>query len=115
MARAVPKASRKSSSSPKAGASERNNAVTLKRIAAQIYEAHEISKSRTESILADAIDVITKSLKKGERIRLSGLGIFQVKKRAARMGRNPSTGEPVKIKAGKKVTFRPLKELKEAI
>ena len=49
------------------------------------------------------------------RIRIGGLGILQVRKRAARMGRNPATGEPIKIKASKKVAFRAAKELKEAV
>jgi DNA-binding protein HU-beta len=54
-------------------------------------------------------------LKRGERIKLSGLGIFQVRHRAARMGRNPATGEPIAIKASKKVAFRAAKDLKMAI
>ena len=57
----------------------------------------------------------SKHLKKGDRIRIGGLGILQVRKRAARMGRNPATGEPIKIKASKKVAFRAAKELKEAV
>jgi DNA-binding protein HU-beta len=59
--------------------------------------------------------MITKHLKKGERVKISGLGILQVRKRAARMGRNPATGEAIKIKASKKVAFRAAKDLKEAI
>ena len=58
---------------------------------------------------------MTKHLKKGERIRMAGLGILQVRKRAARMGRNPATGEAIKIKASKKVAFRASKDLKEAV
>jgi DNA-binding protein HU-beta len=58
---------------------------------------------------------ITKHLKKGERVRIVGLGILQVRKRAARMGRNPATGEAIQIKASKKVAFRAAKELKEAV
>ena len=58
---------------------------------------------------------MTKHLKKGDRIRIVGLGILQVRKRAARMGRNPATGEAIKIKASKKVAFRAAKDLKEAI
>ena len=65
--------------------------------------------------LEDLIVNVTKHLKKGARIRLNGLGILQVKKRAARMGRNPATGEAIKIKASKKVAFRASKDLKEAI
>ena len=63
----------------------------------------------------DAIGMITKHLKKGARVRLNGLGILVVRKRAARMGRNPATGEAIKIKASKKVAFRASKDLKEAI
>ena len=58
---------------------------------------------------------MTKHLKNGERIRIASLGILQVRKRPARMGRNPATGEPIKIKASKKVAFRAAKDLKEAI
>jgi DNA-binding protein HU-beta len=61
------------------------------------------------------VDMITKHLKKGDRVRIVGLGILQVRKRAARVGRNPATKEPIPIKPGKKVTFRAVKELKEAI
>ena len=61
------------------------------------------------------MDRIAKHLKKGERVRIVGLGILQVRKRAARVGRNPATGEPIQIKASKKVAFRAAKELKEAV
>jgi DNA-binding protein HU-beta len=54
-------------------------------------------------------------LKKGARIRINGLGTLEVRKRAARMGRNPATGEAIKIKASKKVAFRAAKDLSEAI
>ena len=66
-------------------------------------------------MLGEVITLVVKHLKKGDRIRLVGLGIFQVRKRAARMGRNPATGEAIKIKASKKVAFRAAKELKEAV
>ena len=65
-------------------------------------------------IAAHAGSAIT-HLKKGERVKIAGLGILQVRNRAARMGRNPATGEPIQIKASKKVAFRPTKELKMAI
>ncbi|MFX6980565.1 HU family DNA-binding protein, partial [Acinetobacter baumannii] len=63
----------------------------------------------------DLVARIARHLKKGERIRIVGLGILRVRRRAARMGRNPATGEPVPIKASKKVAFRPAKELAEAV
>ena len=67
--------------------------VTLKHLAAALAEDHELSKKAAEAILTDMVGRITKHLKKGERIRIVGLGILQVRKRAARMGRNPATGE----------------------
>jgi DNA-binding protein HU-beta len=80
-----------------------------------IAEAQELSKKQAETILTDLVTMITNHLKKGERIRIVGLGILQVRKRAARMGRNPATGEAIQIKASKKVAFRAAKELKEAV
>ena len=89
--------------------------VTLKHLAATIAEDNELSKKQSEAILGGFITQVVKHLKKGERIRIGGLGILQVRKRAARMGRNPATGEAIHIKASKKVAFRAAKELKEAV
>jgi DNA-binding protein HU-beta len=89
--------------------------VSTRNLASQIAEAHELSQKAANAILEDLITNITKHLKKGARIRLNGLGILVVRKRAARMGRNPATGEAIKIKASKKVAFRASKELKESI
>jgi DNA-binding protein HU-beta len=89
--------------------------VTLKHLAAEIAEAHEVPKTRAETMLADTVVRLARHLVKGNKVRIVGLGIFQVKRREARMGRNPQTGEAVKIKASKKVTFRAGKELKEAV
>jgi len=89
--------------------------VTLKHIAAKLAERHDMPKKQAEALMNDIVDTIVGHLKKGERIRLVGLGVLQVRKRAARMGRNPATGEPIQIKASKKVAFRAAKELKEAI
>lgn len=89
--------------------------VTLKHLGAQLAEDHEMPKKQADAILGDLVGLVTKHLKRGDRIRIGGLGILQVRKRAARMGRNPATGEPIKIKASKKVAFRAAKELKESI
>jgi DNA-binding protein HU-beta len=89
--------------------------VTLKHLAAALSEEHELSKKSAEASRNDLVGRITTHLKKGERIRIVGLGILQVRKRAARMGRNPATGEAIHIKASKKVAFRAAKELKEAV
>jgi DNA-binding protein HU-beta len=92
-----------------------NRPVTLKHLAAALAEQHQLTKKGGEALLNDLVGLITKHLKKGERIRIVGLGILQVRKRAARMGRNPATGEAIKIKASKKVAFRAAKELKMAV
>src|SRR5438874_13494921 len=80
--------------------------VTLKHLAATLAAEHQLTKKAGEALLGDLVGLITKHLKKGERIRMAGLGILQVRKRAARMGRNPATGEAIKIKASRKVAFR---------
>ena len=89
--------------------------VTLRHLAETLSESHELPKKQVMSMLEDMVTTVTKHLKRGARIRIGGLGILQVRKRPARMGRNPATGEPIKIKASKKVAFRVAKELKEAV
>ena len=89
--------------------------VTLKHLAAEVADKHEIPKKQAELMLGEVIASIGKQLKKGSKIRIVGLGILQVRKRAARMGRNPQTGEAIKIKASKKIAFRAAKDLKDSI
>jgi DNA-binding protein HU-beta len=89
--------------------------ITLNQLAASLAEEHQLTKRAGRELLVNLVSLITKHLKKGERIRIAALGILQVRKRAARMGRNPATGEAIKIGASKKVAFRAFKELKEAI
>ena len=89
--------------------------VTLKHLAAALAEEHEMSKKQAETVLNDLVGMMVKHLKKGERVRIAGFGILQARKRAARMGRNPATGEAIKIKASKRVAFRASKDLKEAV
>ena len=89
--------------------------ITTKHLADTLAEQHQLTKSQGLEMMEDLIGMITKHLKKGERVKIAGLGILVVRKRAARMGRNPATGEPIQIKAAKKVAFRAAKELKMAI
>jgi len=89
--------------------------IALRNLAAELAESHEVPKKQTQAMLSDMVALVVKHLKKGDRLRLVGLGILQVRHRAARMGRNPATGEAIKIKASKKVAFRAAKELKEAV
>ena len=99
----------------KAPAAAKVETVTLKHIAATLSETHEIPKKQSGALLEDLVAQIGKHLKKGARIRIGGLGVLQVRKRPARLGRNPATGETIKIKASKKIAFRAAKELKESI
>jgi len=96
-------------------ASATQTVITLKNLATEVAEKHELPKKQAEAMLGEVIASIAKQLKKGSKIRIAGLGILQVRKRAARMGRNPQTGEAIKIKASKKIAFRAAKELKESI
>jgi DNA-binding protein HU-beta len=89
--------------------------VTLKQFAAELAESHDLPKKQAEAVLGDLVTLATRHLKNGDKIRLTGLGILTVQKRAARMGRNPATGEAIQIKASKKISFRPSKELRGAV
>ncbi|MCX7349007.1 MAG: HU family DNA-binding protein [Alphaproteobacteria bacterium] len=89
--------------------------IALSKIAAELAEKHEMSKKAAGEFLSAFVELTVKNLKKGHKVRVTGLGIFQVKKRPARMGRNPATGEAIKIKASKKLAFRAAKEVKDAI
>jgi DNA-binding protein HU-beta len=100
---------------PATGSKPKVPTISLKHLAAALAGDHELPKKKAETILNDLVGLVTKHLKKGDRIRLAGLGVLVVRRRAARVGRNPATGEPIQIKASKKVAFRAAKELKESI
>jgi DNA-binding protein HU-beta len=80
-----------------------------------LADEHQLTKKQSLEMMNDLVGMITRHLKKGEKVKIAGLGILQVRHRAARVGRNPATGEPIQIKASKKVAFRATKELKMAI
>jgi DNA-binding protein HU-beta len=77
--------------------------------------AGELSKADAARAVDAVIDVVKKALKKGDSISLVGFGTFQVRKRAARQGRNPRTGETIKINASKIPSFKAGKALKDAV
>ena len=89
--------------------------VSLKQISAALADKRGTSKKEMAETLDEFLASVTKHISKGTKVRIPGLGIFSVRKRAARMGRNPATGEAIKIKASKKVAFRAAKDLKEAV
>ena len=74
-----------------------------------------LSRSDAMRAVETMLEVITSALKRGDEVRLVGFGNFSVTRRKASTGRNPRTGEPIQIKASKKVAFRATKELKMAI
>ncbi|MFM2066782.1 MAG: hypothetical protein RLZZ584_1691 [Pseudomonadota bacterium] len=88
-----------------------NKAEFVELIAAQF----ELPKSRSAAVLDFVIETIKAQIRKTGTATVAGLGTFKVSKRAARKGRNPSTGEPLKIKASKSVRFKPTPTFKDEL
>ncbi|HGJ5854630.1 HU family DNA-binding protein [Arsenophonus nasoniae] len=81
----------------------------------QIAEKADLTKKDSEKVLNAFIETVTETLKAGDEVQLVGFGSFQVKQRAAREGRNPKTGEALKIAAANVPSFKAGKTLKEAV
>ena len=84
-------------------------------LVAAVAEQADISKKDAEKVLKAFVDVVTEEMKKGEKVQLVGFGTFEVSERAAREGRNPQTGETMKIAASVAPKFKPGKALKDAM
>ncbi|HIX52985.1 MAG TPA: HU family DNA-binding protein [Candidatus Lachnoclostridium stercoripullorum] len=82
---------------------------------AEIAERAEISKKDAEKALKAFTDVVADELVKGEKVQLVGFGTFEVSERAAREGRNPKSGEPMKIEASRSPKFKAGKALKDLV
>ncbi len=82
---------------------------------AAISEKAGLSKKDSDSALNATIDAIAEALKKGDKVSLVGFGTFEVRARAARMGKNPQTGETIKIAAAKVPAFKAGKALKDSL
>ena len=80
-----------------------------------VAEKAALSKKDSEAAVSAALDAISAALAEGDEVRLVGFGTFEVKKREARMGRNPKTKEPIPIPASKVPAFKPGKALKDAV
>ena len=80
-----------------------------------VAEKTGLSKKDSESAVAAVVDVITESLVQGDKVQLVGFGSFEVKQRAARLGRNPKTKEPIEIPASKVPVFKAGKLLKDTV
>ena len=88
-----------------------NKAELINAVAA----AADVSKKDAEAVIVATVDAITQALSEGERVQLVGFGSFEVKKRAARLGRNPKTKESIEIPASVVPTFKAGKALKDAV
>ena len=88
-----------------------NKAELINAVAA----AADVSKKDAEAVITAAVDTITAALKEGEKVQLVGFGSYEVKKRAARTGRNPKTKEAIEIPASKVPVFKAGKALKDAV
>ena len=75
----------------------------------------DVSKKEAEAVITAALDAITAALKEGDKVQLVGFGSFEVKKRAARVGRNPKTKEAIEIPASVVPVFMAGKALKDAV
>lgn len=89
--------------------------MTKAELVAEIAKNSKLSKADAERAINSFVGVAKKILKKEGRLALAGFGTFVVSKRKARKGRNPRTGETIKIKASKVVRFKAGKALKEKL
>jgi DNA-binding protein HU-beta len=89
--------------------------VTKSELLGNLAAETGLKKKEVDNVLQALRSIIYKTLKKDYKIKLDGLGVFQLKDRKARMARNPRTGEMVSVPAKKVVKFRVLKDLKEAV
>jgi DNA-binding protein HU-beta len=84
-------------------------------LVAAIAEKSGLSKKDSEAALSATIEAVTEALKTGDKIALVGFGTFEVRERAARVGKNPATGESIDIAACKVPAFKAGKALKDAV
>ncbi len=89
--------------------------MTQSQVAAHLADKVKISKKDAKVALEELTSLVVRELKKEGSLRLAGLGIFRKRKTKARMGRNPATGEAIKIPARTRLRFTPAKALKDAV
>ena len=89
--------------------------MNRRELVAELAERLEIDKRAADAGLQAFVDVVTDTVAKGEPVAISGFAKFARVDRAARMGRNPQTGEAIRIKASRRVRVTPLKAFKDAV
>ena len=80
-----------------------------------LAESADITKKQADQVLTELVTTAAKAVKKGDPVKIPGLGILRLRKMKARMGRNPQTGEAIKIPARKKVGFTVAKAFKDGV
>ncbi len=105
------KSTRKSSKKASSSGTAMNRASLIDYVAKELDE----SKAGADRAIAAVLDGIQRGLKKNKKVSIVGFGAFSVRRRAARMGRNPQTGAAIKVKASKSVGFKAGKPLKESL
>jgi DNA-binding protein HU-beta len=89
--------------------------MTKSQLVAKLADTGGMSRKQVDELMNDLVDTIVKTVKKGESVKIPGLGIFRLRKMKARIGRNPQTGEEIKIPARKKVGISVAKTFKESV
>jgi DNA-binding protein HU-beta len=89
--------------------------MTKAQLVSKLAEETDIPKKQVDQLIEQLVGTVIKTVKKGENLKIPGLGVFRLRKMKARMGRNPQTGEPIKIPARKKVGFTVAKSFKETV
>ena len=89
--------------------------MTKAQVGSKLADSGGMGRKQVDELMNSLVDTIVKSVKKGENVKIPGLGIFRLRKMKARMGRNPQTGEAIKIKAKTVVRLRPSKAFKDAV
>jgi DNA-binding protein HU-beta len=89
--------------------------MTKAQLVSKLAEDTKIPRKQVDQVIEELVGTVIKTVKKGENLKIPGLGIFRLRKMKARMGRNPQTGEAIKIPARKKVGFTVAKSFKESV
>ena len=89
--------------------------MTKEDIINRVWENLDLSKKQSGEVVEQLLDCMKDILNNGERLKIGGFGVFEVRERKARMGRNPKTGDKAEIKAGKTIKFKPGKTLKQFV
>lgn len=91
------------------------SSISKNDLAGVLAEEHGIKKSEASAIITSLFEQIATELAAGQKVSIANFGTIVVRDRPARMGRNPQSGEPMRIKASRKIVFRASKVLKEAV